>query len=555
MKAPGPWWQRAGGVYPLLSLLAAGLLLIGAGELNFLALSPWLAVAGCTCLLAGLALSLSWLRNNETDPGYLRLPLAFAAFVAVLSTLLFLLLILAPQASTLVSSAAFPGLQEQAVRQPQPANASSALITCLDGTLEGECSANSSAYCNQTLQLEPDCGRCGCFAGQKCQSNGSCTASTCSDGTPYGSCATGKPAYCDAAGQLVQDCSLCGCPQVASSLTGNYTYACRADGTCKLAATQQECNLTGGVWCNGGCAMCAATQYVDCPAGNGPFTCVNVVNVSALEQSVVYINNEVTGCCTSPSAIGLGLGDSGSGVIVAEEGENVTVLTARHLVDCVYDGSCTYPTSNYIMLKTFDGATHLPTFIQYAPDGLDLAVVQFQEFDPPYPAVPVSPSPPTLGEEVTQVGYPAYGPVPQGYNLNLSQYSVSNGTVTGALALDALSGRQIIGIQSDAYSNPNASIGSSGGGLFDSDGQLLGTVAWKPGYGAGGVVAVSSQLLNFLGSFQYCGQNYYLASQNPGICCPFGQIYGQDGSCHPPCVNATSYCLPHYSCRNSQCVW
>jgi hypothetical protein len=177
--------------------------------------------------------------------------------------------------------------------------------------------------------------------------------------------------------------------------------------------------------------------------------------------------------------------------------------------------------------------------------------VQFQEYGSPYLPVPVSFNLPNYGDPVTEITYPASGNSNQD-GFNLSQYAVSNGSDTGLTPLAGINGVEIAGIQSDAYSNTGSNGSTSGGGLFDSSGHLIGTVTWS--MDSGNPLAISSQLINFLSDFQYCTFGDYPATSSPVICCPYGQIYGTDGYCHTTCENATTYCLYHESCVNNKCV-
>ncbi len=104
------------------------------------------------------------------------------------------------------------------------------LNACQDGTLKYHCSEPPN-YCDSSLNLIPQCSRCGCNFNEICQEEGTCRSSfelECQDGTLYDSCSTnidtGKPYYCDKDGNLVPRCSVCGC---------DFNEICQEDGTCE----------------------------------------------------------------------------------------------------------------------------------------------------------------------------------------------------------------------------------------------------------------------------------------------------------------------------------
>jgi hypothetical protein len=84
------------------------------------------------------------------------------------------------------------------------------IVSCDDGSLEPECSANRPYIC-ENGKLIPKATTCGCPYDYRVKGNDCELILRCSDRTVYGDCSTDKPLYC-LNGSLIKKASSCGCP-------------------------------------------------------------------------------------------------------------------------------------------------------------------------------------------------------------------------------------------------------------------------------------------------------------------------------------------------------
>lgn len=148
-------------------------------------------------------------------------------------------------------------------------------------------------------------------------------------------------------------------------------------------------------------------------------------------------------------------GDSGSGVIIAKQGNTYTVLTANHVVK--------NSNSEYV-IRTAKGKNHPVTGVQSLAGNkgtLDLAIVKF-ESNEEYSIAPVTNSDEaSIGSGIYISGYP----IPAG-NGTEREYAFTNGQVTNIRAGNA----EGYTMRYDAVTRR----GMSGGPVFDVSGRVVG---------------------------------------------------------------------------------
>jgi S1-C subfamily serine protease len=306
---------------------------------------------------------------------------------------------------------------------------------------------------------------------------------------------------------------------------------------------QQQCENKGNIWCNGICYNPCASGYKSVCDSRGQ-RCVKTYTIDDNKNTIVYIRHDVTGCCDSYNQISNLLGGSGSGVIYYINGSTVDVLTSRHVVDCVFAGTCQYPINESITIRTQDGNFYKPNSIWYAPQNLDLAWLQFQTTNNNLTYATIDSGSRSIGDSVTAIGYPAVGlesPEP------ILQFSITEGRITNVYDLLTYRGTAFRGIESDAITGR----GASGGGLFNEDGQLIGIITWGDREQKI-TIAIDIKVFDAIEYFERCPSGYY--SPVEGGCCPYGTISGVDGKCYKPCGKPYSYCPTGSYCCNNQCV-
>jgi S1-C subfamily serine protease len=158
---------------------------------------------------------------------------------------------------------------------------------------------------------------------------------------------------------------------------------------------------------------------------------------------------------------------SGSGIIVMRDGNQVAILTNRHVVE-------NSDTRRLCALRalTVAGEAITVSAVWRAGRGVDLALVEgrVEQLD----GLGVAP----LGTRPMQVGSPVFG---IGNPLGLA-WSYTGGTLSAVRNWSTSDGQSVRVLQTDALMAP----GSSGGGLFDSEGHLLGVMSFgRQGYAGG----------------------------------------------------------------------
>jgi S1-C subfamily serine protease len=310
---------------------------------------------------------------------------------------------------------------------------------------------------------------------------------------------------------------------------------------------QQQCQNEGNVWCNGKCyTPCPSGQRFNCPPTGEP-TCIITRSIEDIKKSIVYIRHDVTGCCDSYGQISSRLGNAGSGIIYYKDNQTNTiyVLTSRHVVDCVFTGSCLYPSSEKITIRTQDGNLYAPTKILHAPSNLDLAILQFKSANDSIVPALIFNGNITVGEKITAIGYPAVGLKSPELIL---KFSITEGKITNIYDLLTYQGMAFRGIESDAITGR----GASGGGLFNEDGQLIGIITWGDREQRI-TIAIDIKVFDAIKYFEGCPSGYY--SLVEGGCCPYGTIGGTDGKCYEPCGRPNEYCPPPSTCCNNECYF
>lgn len=155
----------------------------------------------------------------------------------------------------------------------------------------------------------------------------------------------------------------------------------------------------------------------------------------------------------------------GSGVVVGEAEGSQVVLTNRHLVEPGFTEDRPWLAGRMAAITVYShDATVSPGFVTWrAPHGIDLALVTMGSRSRRI-SVTLRPEPrvPTIGEKVFAVG----NPHELSWSYTEGVISGIRTSVRGPVTLQLL--------QTQTPINP----GSSGGGLYDIDGTLLGIVTW-----------------------------------------------------------------------------
>lgn len=271
---------------------------------------------------------------------------------------------------------------------------------------------------------------------------------------------------------------------------------------------------------------------------------------------------------------------TGSGVIFYTDDSTMQIFTNRHVIDCGYTDNCYQRLSENVKVRMPDGKTFNASRVSIAPHGLDISVLTIDgNVLKSYSPTPVRKNELQLGEKVTAIGYPAL----QGIN-NVREFSISDGTITNQRDMLMDDGFSFKAIDSDAYINH----GSSGGGLFDAGGNLIGITTWKS-VGVQESTAININVINNFDSYSYCQEGSYPLGNDKcakyckreevlgsdgicyGVCKDFycksqtfnvndprckdgGQIAGDDGYCHNPCESQSSYCTGNGFCYKNKCV-
>lgn len=299
-------------------------------------------------------------------------------------------------------------------------------------------------------------------------------------------------------------------------------------------------------------------------------------NVTNIEKSVVFIIYKTTACCDStgqPTPIVT----YGSGVIYAENDTTFYVITSRHVVDCIFDGSCISKWNENVTIRTNGGTFYNPSKITFAPHDLDLVILTFHKKGNDFSSAIINQHhSPQIGDDVVAIGYPAVVSYP-----TVLEFSETYGTISQYRNFLTSDGFSFKAIETDAIVNP----GNSGGGLFTTeDGNLIGIVTWKDYSSRSGLAIDFKTLQNIDYTFISCPNGYYLGlgekcyqysycpsgttlekdlrcykvttieqiiTQTITYNCPEGYVFGIDNMCHSKCGDG--YCSTGSVCCNDQC--
>lgn len=212
----------------------------------------------------------------------------------------------------------------------------------------------------------------------------------------------------------------------------------------------------------------------------------------------------------------------GSGVIINNSNGELTVVTNRHVVDCFFMPSgkeiCKDIHFERGAIRTMDGKFHDVSSVGLLSDNdnVDLAVLKViphsSSVATDYSAVKIT-DVFSVGDAVTAIGYPSYAN-------GVVEFSVSSGEIT-EIKEDVYfrkfkNWKNFIAIESDAYTY----FGSSGGGLFNSDNELIGINTWGDTDEDRSIAIQALTLSSFdEKDFTFCNKNYYYFSE--GKCVPY----------------------------------
>ncbi|MBU0459183.1 MAG: serine protease [Nanoarchaeota archaeon] len=257
-----------------------------------------------------------------------------------------------------------------------------------------------------------------------------------------------------------------------------------------------------------------------------------------IKQSIVWIKYGVSGKDADGSYFEKGM--TGSGVIVRNKSNELTVYTNRHVVNCQYDDiKCFQRISENIQVRTQDGKLHNVDRVYFSKSDIDLAILEMKDSNAAsYPAAYYT-NDFKIGDKVIAVGYPSYVE-------NVVEFSIKEGKITNIKeVLSQSTGDSFRVLESDVYTY----FGSSGGGLFDEQGNLIGINTWIAGTQTS--IAIDFNSIQEQ-SFIYCNSNSYFFD---GACynyCDREQVLGSDGVCYDICDNY--YCKSKVpQVNNPQC--
>ncbi|MFA5992102.1 MAG: serine protease [Candidatus Pacearchaeota archaeon] len=261
----------------------------------------------------------------------------------------------------------------------------------------------------------------------------------------------------------------------------------------------------------------------------------------------------------------------GSGVIFSNKNKKLSIYTNRHVVDCGYIGECSPQRLNEtIKIMTYDKKKYVVSKILLPSNDIDLAILELENVNTSYPST-ITSQIVNNDEKVIAVGYPAF-------SQNAIELSKATGVVTGFRDLLTRKGDSFEVIDSTVYTN----FGSSGGGLFNEKGELIGITTWSNNYASYAIKMSSIVSTNFdsceNGYFEnnvctkycqgildknkncilpcesfYCNSTVYMATDTT---CEDGMILGEDGLCYQPCGSKDKYCSGSFNsyCFNNKCV-
>lgn len=263
----------------------------------------------------------------------------------------------------------------------------------------------------------------------------------------------------------------------------------------------------------------------------------------------------------------------GSGVIITKTPDLIRIITNRHVMDCYFGGyDCGKMISQKTTVMFYDGKIYNVSKVYFSPNSLDLAILELEIKNSSYNAVKIA-AKLKSGESVIAIGYP-------GFSENTREFWIRGGKITGFRDLLTDTGFSFQAVDSNAYIN----FGSSGGGLFNSKGELVGITTWKD---ALSTYAISSKHIGSIEEYKTCKKNYYLKKDSClAYYCPWvlenfecvkpcedfyceseelygddnrcedpSQILGNDNFCHYPCGSSKEYCVDQSSyCFKNECL-
>jgi S1-C subfamily serine protease len=300
--------------------------------------------------------------------------------------------------------------------------------------------------------------------------------------------------------------------------------------------------------------------------------------IKKMKDSIVWVKYEVTGKNQDGSY--LETGGSGSGVIFNYTENKLSIYTNRHVIDCKFNTEmdCYQRLSEKISVRLQDGTIYPVERVVFAPHNLDIAILEVYVSDYENNTLYVN-NDINIGDKVTAIGYPSYSTP----NNDVLEFSIADGTINNIKDLLMNDGFAFNSIVSDVYTY----FGSSGGGLFDNEGNLVGINTWintenkesiaikinaingsswsycgKDSYMVGDycinycnrdeILDTDNGCYKICDSF-YCGMNPIIA--NDSRCKNTSNILGNDGYCHQPCGSVNQYCSDSTSiCYKNNCV-
>ncbi len=263
-----------------------------------------------------------------------------------------------------------------------------------------------------------------------------------------------------------------------------------------------------------------------------------------IKQTIVWVKYDVT--IKNVDGSYFESGETGSGVIVANEDNELTIYTNRHVIDCEYnDMNCFQRISESFQVRTQDGKLHDVDRVSFSESDIDLAILKIKTSDAKSYDFAYYTDEFEINEKVIAVGYPSYAQ-------NVVEFSISEGRITDIKdVLSQSTGDNFRTIESDAYTY----FGSSGGGLFDEQGNLIGINTWISGTQTS--IAIDFNSIKEQ-SFIYCSSGSYFTNgecheYESELSCQKGYVLGDDDLCHEACGSPTTYCETG-QCFNGECV-
>lgn len=243
-------------------------------------------------------------------------------------------------------------------------------------------------------------------------------------------------------------------------------------------------------------------------------------SIDKAKDTIVWVKYSVTGKNADGSYFESG--GTGSGVIVGNKDNELTVYTNRHVVDCMYnDIKCFQRITEKVEVRTQDGKIHNVDKVSFSKSDIDLAILSIKTSDSSSYSTSLYTPDFKFGERVTAIGYPSYAQ-------NVVEFSIKEGEITNIKdVLAQSSGKNFRAIESDVYTY----FGSSGGGLFDMQGNLIGINTWGS---TGQSIAIDFSSIG-KEEFIYCNAGSYFSD---GACynyCEREQVLGTDGKCYDVC--------------------